>query len=100
MFHSILIRYVSGYSLGFEDFSKGEGILEPLCSDEPETSTMFRVVVKSNLTMHLAVDLVSRIKEVIQHLEITKGCYQYRSFKAVARAVIAKNILSQGHAAC
>jgi glutamate decarboxylase len=92
--------YVSGYSLGFEDFSKGAGTLAPLCSDESDDSTMFRVVVKSNLTMNLAIDLVNCISKVMHYLEKTQGTSVYRSFKAVAQAVIAQNIIERGHAAC
>mmetsp|Transcript_24096 Transcript_24096/g.34528 ORF Transcript_24096/g.34528 Transcript_24096/m.34528 type:complete len:100 (-) Transcript_24096:2128-2427(-) len=93
-------RYVSGYSLEFEDFSKGStGAISPLCSDEPETSTMFRVVVKSNLTMTLAVNLVKRIQQVMLQLEKTKGTYEYHSFKSVIQAVVAQNRI-KSHSAC
>eukprot|EP00590_Aulacoseira_subarctica_P008963 CAMPEP_0172437214 /NCGR_PEP_ID=MMETSP1064-20121228/72135_1 /TAXON_ID=202472 /ORGANISM="Aulacoseira subarctica , Strain CCAP 1002/5" /LENGTH=547 /DNA_ID=CAMNT_0013185665 /DNA_START=57 /DNA_END=1700 /DNA_ORIENTATION=+ len=92
--------YVSGYSLEFEDFSKGStGAISPLCSDEPETSTMFRVVVKSNLTMTLAVNLVKRIQQVMLQLEKTKGTYEYHSFKSVIQAVVAQNRI-KSHSAC
>lgn len=42
--------YVSGYSLGFEDPNhEGEGMV-PLFTDLDKDTTMFRIVVKSNLT--------------------------------------------------
>jgi len=59
--------FVSGYHLKFEDpFSKK---VVPLFSDEPEAATMFRVVVKSNLTMSLAKNLVRAFEDSIQFLE-------------------------------
>ena len=41
--------YVSGYSLGFEDYTAGEETVR-LFTDLPKDATMFRIVVKSNLT--------------------------------------------------
>lgn len=70
--------YVSGYSLNFEDFSKG-GQLQMLCTDTTPMDTMFRVVVKSNLTMYLAEDLVSKLGEVVPLLDKLKG--EVRSLK-------------------
>ncbi|KAL7573185.1 hypothetical protein ACA910_018845 [Epithemia clementina (nom. ined.)] len=58
--------YVGAYFLSFEDFSK-DGQLTPLCSDEPVSSSMFRVVFKSNLTHVLSKDLFRRLKEVLGH---------------------------------
>jgi len=73
--------YVSGYHLAFENFRKG-GELEPLASDVGTHATMFRVVVKSNLTYHLAQDLASHMKSVIKVLSHMKG---YADFKAGIR---------------
>lgn len=69
--------YVSGYSLAFENFKKG-GQMEPLASDLGTRSTMFRVVVKSNLTYNLAQDLVEHIKGVVKILSHVMG---YADFK-------------------
>jgi hypothetical protein len=50
---------VSGYGLVFENPVTGKH--ESLFRDAGMGDTMFRVVVKSNLTMTLAVDLVRHI---------------------------------------
>jgi len=62
--------YVGAYRLSFEDFTKGEAEPGPLCKDEPEDASMFRVVFKSNLTMSMADDLFSRLVELIDHWKI------------------------------
>lgn len=69
--------YVSGYSLAFENFTKG-GKLEPLASDVGTHATMFRVVVKSNLTYNLAQDLVSHMKSVSKLLSHMEGYADFR----------------------
>jgi len=60
--------YVSAYHLSFEDYSNDEK-LTPLCSDEETSASMFRVVVKSNLTHYLANDLFLKLEEVVAHLK-------------------------------
>jgi len=60
--------YVSGYPLNFEDVSSSshhEGWKTALCSDCDATDTMFRIVVKSNLTMDLAHELANRLDKVV-----------------------------------
>ena len=58
--------YVSAYRLSFEDFSKG-GEAGPLCKDEDELASMFRVVFKANLTHTMADDLFNRVNEIMEH---------------------------------
>jgi glutamate decarboxylase len=65
--------YVSAYRLSFEDFSKG-GVTGPLCKDEPEFASMFRVVFKSNLTHSMADDLFKRLNDVIEHFKEESKC--------------------------
>jgi hypothetical protein len=59
--------YVSGYSLNFENYMTDKPDL--LCTDARKMDTMFRIVVKSNLTMYLAQDLVSKLDEVLPLLD-------------------------------
>jgi len=47
--------------------------LKMLCTDTTEHDTMFRIVVKSNLTMYLAEDLVKKLDEVVPLLDKLKG---------------------------
>jgi hypothetical protein len=49
---------VSGYGLGFEDPFNGSAF-KPLCRDASSDDMMFRIVVKSNLTMSLAENLIA-----------------------------------------
>lgn len=57
--------YVSGYKLNFHDFVANETV--PLFQDEKGSATMFRVVVKANLTQVLAEDLVQQIRSTLYH---------------------------------
>lgn len=66
--------YVSGYSLGFQNPLNEE--FEPLFSDVEAAATMFRVVVKSNLTQGLAEDLTKKISNVLTVLDSMEGQYQ------------------------
>jgi len=58
--------YVSGYAQNFHDPDTEETL--PLFSDSPADGTMFRIVVKSNLTHPMAVNLVDSIQRSIQFL--------------------------------
>lgn len=59
--------YVSGYALSMRHpLSEAK---EPLFVDADRAGTMFRVVVKSNLTLHLAQDLVRAVKAALDKLE-------------------------------
>eukprot|EP00804_Cyclotella_cryptica_P010916 CCRYP_018966-RA/>CCRYP_018966-RA protein AED:0.11 eAED:0.11 QI:102/0.87/0.77/1/1/1/9/454/601 len=59
--------YVSGYSLGFENPATFE--FEDIFSDIDQASTMFRIVVKSNLSQGLAENLAHKIKETLAVLD-------------------------------
>lgn len=83
--------YVSGYGLTFEN--PATGLHEPLFYDTDEHAMMFRVVVKSNLTMALAVDLVERLEETLIGLDATG----YMSHKATTHK---KKGTHKLHAAC
>lgn len=67
--------YVSGYSLGFENFAKG-GELENLFSDVGADTSMFRIVCKSNLTRALAEDLCNSFIETLTALDSMSDGYQ------------------------
>ena len=66
--------YVSGYSLGFENPSNGR--FENLCTDVNEATTMFRIVVKSNLTRTLAENLASNIEKILAVLDEMDSGYE------------------------
>lgn len=53
--------YVSGYTMGFEDPLGKEK--KPLFHDQPSSKTMFRIVVKSNLTIRLAEHLLETFRK-------------------------------------
>ena len=74
--------YVSGYSLGFEDPSNHNEELEDIFTDVDKDATMFRVVVKSNLTMGLAEDLTSKLEEVLGVLDTMDEGYMSLRTKA------------------
>ena len=64
--------YVSGYVQNFHDPDTEETL--PLFSNSPADGTMFRIVVKSNLTHTMTVNLVECIQRSIQFLvDLGKG---------------------------
>jgi len=73
--------YVSGYGLSFEN--PGTEAYESLFRDADPSATMFRVVVKSNLTMALATDLVANIDQVLPVMD-KHGFHSVRSIQAKA----------------
>ena len=66
--------YVSGYSLGFEHPSTMK--FDSLFSDVDQSASMFRIVVKSNLTRPLAEDLTKKLAEVIELLDSMDSGYE------------------------
>lgn len=83
--------YVSGYSLNFEDPTM-DGSEGTLCVDtRKDKDTMFRVVVKSNLTLYLMQDLVEKLMSILPFMDQLKG--EYMSFKKAAKAVLAATML-------
>ena len=66
--------YVSGYSLGFEHPSTMK--FDSLFSDVDQSATMFRIVVKSNLTRPLAEDLTKKLAEVLELLDKMDSGYE------------------------
>ena len=60
--------YVSGYKMSFHDVAKDDQE-EPLFSDQDKDETMFRIVVKSNLTMPMAQNLISTMDAALKFLE-------------------------------
>ena len=84
--------YVGAYYLSFEDFSQ-DGKLAPLCSDEPMSASMFRVVFKSNLTHVLCKDLFRRLHEVMNHFkkEQTMRTVRMTLLKAYSKAQAHQN---------
>jgi glutamate/tyrosine decarboxylase-like PLP-dependent enzyme len=67
--------YVSGYALGFEDPCGGDEELS-LCSDVGPETTMFRIVVKSNLTMRLAQNLKKQFEITLPILDSMEDGYR------------------------
>jgi hypothetical protein len=65
---------VSGYCLSFENFKNG-GKEEPLFADMPEEATMFRIVVKSNLTLSLAQQLMRHLEEMLPQMDAMESGY-------------------------
>lgn len=59
--------YVSGYKMGFNHPLTEEFL--PIFSDQSADQTMFRVVVKSNLTRDMADNLVKSFKDALDVLE-------------------------------
>jgi hypothetical protein len=76
--------YVSGYALGFEDPCGSDEVLS-LCKDAIPIDTMFRIVVKSNLTMSLAQLLKRHFMETLPILDGMQD--GYRSMHAAKEAV-------------
>lgn len=66
--------YVSGYSLGFDNPENFE--FEDLFTDVDHMATMFRIVVKSNLTMSLAQNLTANLVKVLVTLDNMDGGYE------------------------
>ena len=97
---------MSGYSLNFEDFNTGK--MDTLCSDGRKHDTMFRIVVKSNLTLYLAQDLTDKLDEVLplldQQMSTKSGAHRAPSLRAIVYAATAAGTLQahqhSGHAAC
>eukprot|EP00929_Paragymnodinium_shiwhaense_P053030 TRINITY_DN26554_c0_g1_i1.p1 TRINITY_DN26554_c0_g1~~TRINITY_DN26554_c0_g1_i1.p1 ORF type:complete len:530 (-),score=144.46 TRINITY_DN26554_c0_g1_i1:410-1999(-) len=63
--------YVSGYKMSMNHPLTEE--IMPLFHDAPQDSTMFRVVVKSNLTMYLMDDLISHLEQALEELDSQTG---------------------------
>merc|ERR1712205_14956 len=59
--------YVSGYKMTLNDPVTEKEI--PLFVDETPDKTMFRVVVKSNLTRFLMDDLLEKLKETLKVMD-------------------------------
>lgn len=59
--------YVSGYKMGFNHPLTEE--TQPLFSDQSADKTMFRVVVKNNLTRSMAIDLLEAIEESFNFMD-------------------------------
>jgi len=106
--------YVSGYQMNFDNFAKA-GELEALLIGAPIDASMFRVVVKSNLTMTLAEDLADHIESVIPIMDNMKDGYNslhscgkknkstelwLTAKKGALKAVAANRLKSHPHAAC
>eukprot|EP01134_Creolimax_fragrantissima_P006228 CFRG6228T1 len=69
--------YVSGYSLRFEHpISK---MMLPLFCDTNRDTTMFRIVVKSNLTRDLADDLIEKVKDTLHELDVVGSGFRRKN---------------------
>merc|ERR1719401_763674 len=60
--------YVSGYKMSFRD--PADEKTRPLFHDAPPNQTMFRVVVKANLTRALMENLITSIKAAIHEMDL------------------------------
>lgn len=77
------------YSLGFENPINER--FEGLCSDANEDSTMFHIVVKSNLTQSLAGNLAEKIEKIVTILDEMDGGYESIHSKLTDLAIGAKD---------
>ena len=59
--------YVSGYKMGFEHPLTGE--MQPLFHDQEAGKTMFRVVIKNNLTRSMAIDLLQAFEKSFEFMD-------------------------------
>merc|ERR1712007_61277 len=59
--------YVSGYKMSFHDPRDEE--TKPLFTDAPASQTMFRVVVKANVTRAMMDNLISSIKASLEEMD-------------------------------
>merc|ERR1711933_323478 len=89
--------YVSGYTMGFEDFVQEKTV--PFTSDAAKNSTMFRIVVKSNLTLNLAEDLVVHFREAVEYLMKNKYI-SYTKGKRNMRSLALGDKVDYGHSIC
>ena len=64
---------------------------ENLCSDANEATTMFRIVVKSNLTQSLAENLAQKIENIVTILDDMDGGYESIHSKLNDLAIGAKD---------
>jgi hypothetical protein len=85
--------YVSGYGVTFENPANGHH--ESLFRDSGARATMFRIVVKSNVTMALPVNLVRQIRTVLPSLDE----HGYKSVKNNKCRDLVKRLMLQ-HKAC
>merc|ERR1712154_669053 len=65
-------------------------------SDAAKNSTMFRIVVKSNLTLNLAEDLVVHFQEAVEYLMKNKY-FSYTKGKRNMRSLAAGDKVDYGH---
>lgn len=86
--------YVSGYGLSFENPTNGAH--ESLFHDGNKTDSMFRIVVKSNLTMALAVDLLRHVNAILPVLDK----HGFKSVKSARLHDAAKMVMALQHKAC
>lgn len=74
------------------------GELDTLCSDGRRSDTMFRIVVKSNLTLYLAQDLICKLDEVLplldQNASQKAGEHRAPSLRAMVYAAKAAGTLA------
>lgn len=63
---------MSAYHLGFEDFTQG-GKWDSLFTDVDSEASMFRIVVKSNMTLSLVEDLQEQLLGVLTILDKSRG---------------------------
>eukprot|EP00472_Partenskyella_glossopodia_P004777 CAMPEP_0197528440 /NCGR_PEP_ID=MMETSP1318-20131121/25117_1 /TAXON_ID=552666 /ORGANISM="Partenskyella glossopodia, Strain RCC365" /LENGTH=524 /DNA_ID=CAMNT_0043083549 /DNA_START=34 /DNA_END=1608 /DNA_ORIENTATION=+ len=89
--------YVSGYRMGFHDPATEEVV--PLFSDADKNASMFRVVVKANLTAFLADDLLVKIEDVLKKMDMASASGWAPHLKAHGHRK-AGNVGSHAHSAC
>ena len=67
--HALSMRhwYVSGYKMGFDHPITEENL--PLFIDESKDRTMFRIVVKNNLTRDMADNLLESFEKTFEFLD-------------------------------
>lgn len=93
--------YVSGYCMQFTNPVTGEE--QPLFSDMEGTQTMFRVVVKSNMTVEMAENLCNVIKRACIFLDEQKHTLRRRDIiklNGLKRSRFLAAGTGKGHAPC
>jgi hypothetical protein len=86
--------YISGYALSFENLANGAH--ESLFHDVDKMALMFCVVIKSNLTKALMVDLVHHINNILLVLDK----HGFKSIKSMQLHNAAKKAIALQHKVC
>lgn len=82
--------YISGYHFSYKHPITEQTL--PLCSDVPAEQSLFRVVVKANLTRQLAEDLLVAVRETVVLMDEAGAGFRDMHRKKVARPVRGRHV--------